>query len=109
MECPYCKLEIFLPESHLEAVRTALIEADAGHVGNYDSCMSYYEVSGCWRPLPGSAPYAGEENVLCQASELKVEVLVARERVKETIAAVKRAHPYETPVIYALALYDTGL
>ena len=29
----YCKLEIFVPESHLEAVRAALLSVDAGHIG----------------------------------------------------------------------------
>ena len=30
MEVLYCKLEIFLPESHLEPVRQALARVDAG-------------------------------------------------------------------------------
>ena len=36
-----CKLEIFIPESHLRALQGALQSVDAGHIGNYDSCMSY--------------------------------------------------------------------
>ena len=32
-ECSFCKLEIFLPESHLGAVQRALAEVDAGHIG----------------------------------------------------------------------------
>ena len=31
LDFPYCKLEIFLPPSHLEAVQAALRQADAGH------------------------------------------------------------------------------
>ncbi len=37
MEFKYCKLEIFLPPTHLEVVQKALQEVDAGHIGNYDS------------------------------------------------------------------------
>ena len=33
---PYCKLEIFLPASHLSALQEALAQVDAGHIGNYD-------------------------------------------------------------------------
>ena len=33
MESEFCKLEIFLPESHLEAVQQALWSVDAGHIG----------------------------------------------------------------------------
>ena len=38
MDFAYCKLEIFLPESHLEPLRAALQAVDAGHIGAYDSC-----------------------------------------------------------------------
>ena len=49
MEFKYCKLEIFLPPTHLEVVQKALQEVDAGHIGNYDSCMSVSPVTGYWR------------------------------------------------------------
>ena len=59
MSEPCCKLEIFIPESHLEALRAALAAVDAGHIGAYDGCLSYAPVTSCWRPLPGTAPYLG--------------------------------------------------
>lgn len=59
MELKYCKLEIFLPPTHLEVVQKALQEVDAGHIGNYDSCMSVSPVTGYWRPLDGCDPYIG--------------------------------------------------
>lgn len=46
MDFKYCKLEIFLPPSHLEVLQKALQEVDAGHIGNYDSCMSVSPVTG---------------------------------------------------------------
>ena len=49
MDFEYCKLEIFLPPSHLEVLQKALQEVDAGHIGNYDSCMSVSPVTGYWR------------------------------------------------------------
>lgn len=52
----YCKLEIFIPETHLNALQKALQEADAGHIGSYDCCLSYSHVTGCWRPLKGTTP-----------------------------------------------------
>ena len=65
MEFEYCKLEIFVPESHLEAVRKALRETDAGHIGKYDSCLSYSPVTSCWRPLEGTNPYLGSVGEVC--------------------------------------------
>ena len=38
---PCCKLEIFIPESHLSVLQQALWETDAGHIGKYDCCLSY--------------------------------------------------------------------
>jgi len=108
-ETAFCKLEIFVPASHFDAVREALRLAGAGHVGNYDNCLSVSEVTGYWRPLPGSDPYLGEVGELESAPELKVEVLCRADRLKETIAAVKAVHPYEVPVINAIRLEATGL
>lgn len=104
-----CKLEIFLPESHLKPVQEALWRVDAGHIGAYDHCMSYSPVTGCWRPLEGSNPFLGEADQLSTEPELKVEVVCRREKVEETVAAVKAAHPYEEPVINVIPLWKTGL
>ena len=106
---PYCKLEIFIPETHLPQLQEALRQADAGHIGRYDSCLSYGPVTGCWRPLPGTQPYAGTIGEISSEPELKVEVTCPTERVDAVIAAVKAAHPYEEPVICAIPLYRTGL
>ena len=106
---PCCKLEIFIPESHLEPLRKALLAVDAGHIGNYDGCLSYSRVTGCWRPLEGTTPYIGEEGEFCSEPELKVEVTCWTKRVEETLTAVKAVHPYEEPVINVIPLYRTGL
>ena len=106
---PCCKLEIFIPETHLEPLRKALLAVDAGHIGNYDGCLSYSRVTGCWRPLEGTTPYSGEEGEFCSEPELKVEVTCRTERVEETLTAVKAVHPYEEPVINVIPLYRTGL
>ena len=103
------KLEIFLPERCFDAVREALWSVDAGHIGRYDRCLSYSPVIGAWRPLAGTAPYLGRMGEVCHAPELKVEVTCRTDRVEETVAAVKRAHPYEEPVINVIPLYRTGL
>ena len=33
-----CKIEFYVPETHLEAVKNAMFETGAGKVGAYDSC-----------------------------------------------------------------------
>lgn len=104
-----CKMEIFIPQTHLEVLQKALQSVDAGHIGSYDSCLSYSPVTGCWRPLEGSTPYIGTSGEISTEPELKVEVTCLTARVKETLAAVKSVHPYEEPVINVIPLYGTGM
>ena len=106
---PYCKLEIFIPESHLEILARTLSEADAGHIGRYDCCLSYSPVTGCFRPLEGTSPYTGIPGQICRTPELKVEVTCPTEKVDSIIQAIRQFHPYEEPVINAILLYRTGL
>lgn len=100
------KLEIFIPESALSALRTALQSVDAGHIGNYDCCMSYSPVIGTWRSLAGAKPYVGSAGQISNEIELKVEVVIDIQRYDETIKAIRRVHPYEEPVINAIPLWN---
>ena len=84
----YYKLEIYIPESHFAALQKALRIVDAGHIGNYDSCLSYSRVIGMWRPLAGTHPYIGSENVMSEEEELKVEVTIVSDKLEETLSAV---------------------
>lgn len=104
MEFSYYKLEIFVPESHFEAVRSALFSVDAGHIGGYDHCLSWSPVRSCWRPLTGTHPWLGQEGQLEEAGELKVEVTIRAAQLDTVLAAVRGAHPYEEPVINILPM-----
>lgn len=109
MQFEHFKLEIFIPETHLEVLQKALKEVDAGHIGNYDCCLSYSKVTGCWRPLDGTTPYIGSVGEISSEPELKVEVCCKAERLRETKKAIKNVHPYEEPVINVIPLFETGL
>ena len=99
MDFDLYKLEIFIPESHFRVLQQALQEADAGHIGNYDSCLSYSRVTGTWRPLKGTHPYIGAEGEISEEPELKVEVTIRREQLTDVVNKIKTVHPYEEPVI----------
>lgn len=104
----WLKLEIYIPEAHFPALQKALQVADAGHIGNYDSCLSYTRVKGTWRPLQGARPYIGEEGIISEAEELKVEVRVSKDKLTSTLKAIRDVHPYEEPVINVIPLYVEG-
>ena len=75
MDFKYCKLEIFIPETHISQLQKALQSVDAGHIGNYDSCMSCSKVTSYWRPLDGTSPYIGNVGEISCEPEVKVEVV----------------------------------
>ena len=105
----YCKIEIFIPENYLSVLQNTLQNLDAGHIGNYDCCMSYSHVIGTWRPLQGTNPYSGTQGKISHEPELKVEVTCKLSDLDKIISAVKSIHPYEEPVINAIPLIRTGI
>ena len=90
-------------------LQETLRECDAGHIGNYDSCMSYSRVVGTWRPLSGTHPYSGTQGEISTEEEIKAEVTCRVDEVDRVIMAVKKIHPYEEPVINVLPLLRVGL
>lgn len=93
----YYKLEVYVPATHAEELKAALAAAGGGELGNYDSCIWECVGVGQFRPLPGSTPFLGEEGVVEKVVEHKLELLVSAAKIKVVLAALKEAHPYETP------------
>ena len=89
------KLVIFVPISHAEAVRKALGEAGAGHIGNYDFCSFSVRGTGRFRPGRGTNPFLGTEGEIEEVEEERIETICPRQWVKEIIESVRRVHPYE--------------
>lgn len=91
------KLAFFVPETHLEAVKYAVFQAGGGRIGNYDCCAWQVKGIGQFRALEGANPFIGKQNEIEQLDEWKVELVVADHLIKEVIAAMRAAHPYEEP------------
>ena len=103
---PFCKLEIFIPQTHFKDLQNVLQQTGAGQIGNYDSCLSYHKVIGTFRPLENAQPYIGKKYEINEEAEVKVEVRVNMENLKQTIEAIKSVHPYEEPVINVIPLLN---
>ena len=93
----FYRLDVYVPDSHVEAVKTAIFEAGAGYFGNYDSCCWQTEGTGQFRPLEGSHPFKGETGHLEQVKEWKLEFVVSESVLGAVLEALKESHPYETP------------
>lgn len=90
-------LYFHVPETHLEVVKKAVFSAGAGSVDNYIHCAWETLGEGQFMPIQGSQAFIGEINKLEKVPEYKVETICTKERIKEVVAALKNAHPYESP------------
>lgn len=107
------KVAVYVPVSHEEAVRNALFNAGAGHIGNYSSCSFNIYGKGTFIPLEGTSPYIGKRGKLEKVDEVKIETIVKKEDLERVIDSMLKAHPYEEAAydIYELnnsIIYGTG-
>jgi hypothetical protein len=100
------KLSFFVPDSHVDAVKSAVFAAGGGRIGDYDHCAWQVLGQGQFRPLDGSQPFIGEAGQVEQVEEWKVELVVADELIRSVVAALKQSHPYETPAYEVWRLED---
>ncbi|WP_286974201.1 YqfO family protein [Pseudomonas sp.] len=100
------KLCFYVPENHLEPVKQAVFNAGGGRIGNYQHCAWQVLGQGQFQPLPGSQPFIGTAGALERVDEWKVELVVADESIHQVVAALKAAHPYETPAFDVWRLSD---
>ena len=89
------KLFVFVPVDHADAVRQALFDAGAGHIGNYASCSFNGTGVGTYLPGEGSRPYLGTVGTLHQEPEIKIEVIFPAHLERAVLTAMLHAHPYE--------------
>ena len=102
-----CKIEFYVPASHLEKVKDAMFDAGAGRLGNYDCCSWQTEGEGQYRPLKDSQPFHGEQGSVETVSEFKVEMVCRVDMIKTVISTMKEMHPYEE-VAYSVIRLELG-
>ncbi|MDZ4182871.1 MAG: Nif3-like dinuclear metal center hexameric protein [Candidatus Cloacimonadaceae bacterium] len=93
-------LAVSVPSEHSDAVLAAAIDAGAGRIGSYDSCSTRSSVEGSFRPLPGSEPFSGKAGKLSHVPEELLELMVDAAVLSSVQIAIRKAHPYETPLLY---------
>ena len=109
------KLVTYVPQTHAEVVRQALITAGVGegvtdgpHGPNYSECFFATEGIGMFRPLEGATPSIGELGTLTRVEETRLESLIPERLIDRAVKALKKAHPYEEPVFDLIPLRNSG-
>ncbi|MGD9200080.1 MAG: NGG1p interacting factor NIF3 [Chitinispirillia bacterium] len=90
-------LIFYVPESHLETVKSALFKKGAGKYNKYDCCSWETAGQGQFRPLEGSQPFIGKKDTIEKVQEYKVELICEHGCIHEVIEELFRVHPYEEP------------
>jgi len=99
------KIETFLPKEALENIKNGLYECGFAKIGDYDCCMSWFEINSSWRPIDGANPYLGKVGEIEFAPEYKLEFRCNKKNLKKVVEIIKKNHPYEEVCINILPIY----
>jgi dinuclear metal center YbgI/SA1388 family protein len=100
------KLVVFVPRSHVEALRGALArELGAGQIGNYSECSYELEGRGSFFGNEAASPQVGTRGQLEFVAEVRLEMRCDKSALKELARVIAAHHPYEEPAwdVYPLA------
>ncbi len=86
----------YVPRPDADHVRSAMSEAGAGRLGEYEGCAFQSPGTGRFQPLEEADPHAagGVED------EERVEMLCPEGDAERVLRTAVRAHPYEEPVVF---------
>lgn len=105
----FVKLVVFTPVTHVEAVRDAICQAGAGHIGKYSHCTFQATGTGTFLPLAGTRPFIGEQGRMEYAQECRLETIVPQSLSKQVVAAMIKSHPYEEVAYDLYSLANSGI
>jgi hypothetical protein len=89
------KIVVFVPETHVDVVLSAMGSAGAGALGNYTHCSFSSKGTGRFLPGEGAHPAIGSVGKLEAVAEERIEVTCERVLASKVIEAIKKVHPYE--------------
>lgn len=93
------KVVVYVPVVSAAAVRSAIGEVGGGQIGNYSNCSFSTKGTGRFLPQEGAEPTIGEVGKLEEVEEERIEFVCEDSLLETVIGAIKKAHPYEMPLI----------
>ena len=93
------KVVVYVPIENDGAVRKVIGEAGGGKIGAYTHCSFSSRGIGRFNPQKGSNPAIGKIGKLAEVEEERIEFVCETHCLDEVVSAIRKAHPYEGPVI----------
>jgi dinuclear metal center YbgI/SA1388 family protein len=91
------KLSVFVPHANVEKVASAIFDSGGGIIGEYSNCSFQTNGEGTFKGSSLSNPAIGKKGKHEKVNEVKLEVLIDSWKMKNVLAAMINAHPYEEP------------
>jgi dinuclear metal center YbgI/SA1388 family protein len=89
------KVVTFCPRDKADEVRSAIFEAGAGVIGDYDECSFNAGGFGTFRAGKNANPFVGDKGIRHYEKEERIEVIYPAHIEKAVIDALVDSHPYE--------------
>jgi hypothetical protein len=101
---PDLQIIVGVPPEYADAVLDAIASAGGGTIGEYTHCSFTSIGTGRFKPSAAANPAVGEKGEINTVEEVRIETFCNRSVAKAVVAAIRKAHPYEEPVIYLVPL-----
>lgn len=102
------KLVAYVPNTHADAVRSAITQAGAGAIGNYSDCAFSTDGIGTFRPGSKTTPFIGRRGELEHVDETRLETVVMESHLPVVLQAMHASHPYEEVAYDLILLQQPG-
>ena len=79
-----------------EKVKSAMFEAGAGEHENYTQSSWQTEGKGQFMPIQDAQPAIGKVDEIEIVTEVKVEMMCHKDKIKNVVTYMKNSHPYES-------------
>ncbi len=94
-----CKVVVFAPPADLPDVARAAFQGGAGRIGNYSECSFFTHGIGTFSCGENTNPTVGRPGSSEALEEVRLEMIVPREKSAGVVQAIKLAHSYEEPAV----------
>lgn len=102
------KVAVYVPVSHGDIVRQALAQSGAGYIGRYSDCSFTVAGDGRFKPHEGTQPFIGTVGAVEKTPEERIETIVPKSLLSQTLQNMLAVHPYEEPAYDVYPLANTG-
>ncbi|MSR28619.1 MAG: Nif3-like dinuclear metal center hexameric protein [Phycisphaerales bacterium] len=91
------KIVTMAPHEAVDRIRGAMSIAGAGRIGDYSQCSQSSQVEGTFFGGSSTHPRAGRRGKFERVAETRIEMVCGPRSLPAALAALRQAHPYETP------------